>query len=139
MKRPDQEQLSRRERQIMDIIYRQERATTTEILEELPEAPGNSTVRSLLTILERKGHLRHEKSGKIFVYYPTVPRDAAGRTALQKLRDNFFDGSRDLMVAALLDLPPSAELSTELDNLTEKIERARRQSVPDGNKGRDDA
>ena len=118
--------LSRRERQIMEIIYRLDRATTVEILAELPDAPGNSTVRSLLTILERKGHLHHEKDGKVFVYSPTVSREKAGKTALRKLRDNFFEGSRDLMVAALLDTTPSDELSAELDDLTRKIEKARR-------------
>jgi len=128
VKKHEPEQLSRRERQITEIIYRLGKATTAEIMAELPDAPGNSTVRSLLTILERKGHLQHQKDGKTFVYFPTVPREKAGKTALQRLQDNFFNGSRDLMVATLLELPPSDELSSELDLLTEKIEKARRKA-----------
>ncbi|MCP4571797.1 MAG: BlaI/MecI/CopY family transcriptional regulator [bacterium] len=133
MSRPDQNQLSRRERQIMTIVYRLGRATTTAILAELPDAPGNSTVRSLLTILERKGHLRHEKDGRSFVYFPSVPRAKAGKSALRRLCDDFFGGSRDQVVAALLDLPPSQELTDELDSLAAKIEQARRRE-----RGKDD-
>lgn len=119
--------LSRRERQIMDIIYRRGRAAAAEVLEDLPDPPSYSAVRALLRILEEKGHLEHEQEGPRYVYRPTVPRDEARESALERLLRTFFDGSAEQAVAALLDMS-SADLSeAELARLAELIEQARRE------------
>src|SRR3712207_242967 len=96
--------LSRRERQIMDVVYRLERATASEVLERLPDPPSYSAVRTLLRILEEKGHLRHEQDGPRYVYLPTVPRDSAKESALRHVLRTFFDNSAEAAVAALLDI-----------------------------------
>src|ERR1700746_273791 len=93
--------LSRRERQIMDIIYRLGRATVGEVMEQLTGQPAYSTVRAQLRVLEEKGHLRHEEHGLRYVYLPSVPRDGARRSALRHLVETFFDGSTERVVAAL--------------------------------------
>src|SRR5262245_61785871 len=95
--------LSRRERQILDILYEKGRATALEVLEGLPDPPGYSAIRSHLTTLEEKGHVRHEKDGARYVYMPTVQARTARRSALQHLLKTFFLGSREQAVAALLD------------------------------------
>ncbi len=100
-KRPPQ--LSRRERQVMDIVYERGRATAGDITAALPDPPSYSAVRALLRILETKGHLRHDADGLRYVYSPTVPRDQASRSALRSLVRTFFDGSATQAVAALLD------------------------------------
>src|SRR3954447_16757773 len=92
--------LSRRERQIMDVVYRHGHATAAEIHHELPDPPVAAAVRTLLRILEEKGHLRHEKDGPRHVYYPTTPRSVAQRSAIRHLVGTFFDGSRAAAVAA---------------------------------------
>jgi predicted transcriptional regulator len=118
--------LSRRERQIMDVLYRMESATAAEVMENLPEAPGYSAVRALLRILEQKGHVRHEeKSGK-YVFMPTVKREKAKRSALRHLVQTFFDGSTEDAVAALLDSPSSKLSESELDRLQQLIDKARK-------------
>src|SRR5918992_2439695 len=94
--------LSRRERQIMDILYRRGRATAAEVMEDLPGDPSYSTVRTQLRVLETKGHVRHEEHGLRYIYMPTVPRHAARKSALKHLVDTFFDGSSAKVVAALL-------------------------------------
>jgi predicted transcriptional regulator len=94
--------LTKRERQIMDVLYRLGRATAAEIMEQLDGAPGYSTVRTQLRVLERKGHVRHEEVGLRYLYAPTVPRHSARRSALKHLVDTFFDGSTAKAVAALL-------------------------------------
>ena len=94
--------LSRRERQIVDILYRRGRATANEVMRELPGNPSYSTVRTQLRVLEQKGHVRHEEVGLRFVYMPAVPRHAARRSALRHLVNTFFDGSAEKVVAALL-------------------------------------
>src|SRR5215212_7277340 len=94
--------LSRRERQIMDILYRRGRATAGEVLEELSGTPSSSTVRTQLRVLEEKGHVRHEEEGLRYVYVPAVPRHAARKSALRHLVDTFFDGSTEKVVGALL-------------------------------------
>src|SRR5690606_7309205 len=94
--------LTKRERQIMDALYRLGRATASEILEQMPGAPSYSTVRTQLRVLEEKGHVRHEEHGLRYVYVPTVSRHAARRTALRHLVDTFFDGSPASLVTALL-------------------------------------
>src|SRR5688572_5325849 len=94
--------LSRRERQIMDIVYRLQRATATEIYAQIPEPPSLSSIRTLLRILETKGHLRHEQDGPRYLYLPIVPRERARVGALRQLVQTFFDGSTADTVAALL-------------------------------------
>src|SRR5881409_2834819 len=94
--------LSRRERQIMDILYRRGRATAGEVMDQLAGDPSYSTVRTQLRVLEDKGHVRHEEQGLRYVYTPAVPRHAARRPALKHLVDTFFDGSAEQVVAALL-------------------------------------
>ena len=117
---------SRRERQIMEIIYAKGEATATDVLENLPEAPTRTSVRTLLRILEEKGHLKHKKRGREFVFYPTRQRERAGQSALQRLLQTFFDGSLEKAVAAHLS-DPGAEISPEeLRKLSALINQARR-------------
>jgi predicted transcriptional regulator len=122
-----QTQLSRRERQIMDVVYRLGKATVTDVLERLPDPPSYSAVRALMRILEEKGHLSHEQDGPRYVYLPTVPRDAAQATALSHLVRTFFGGSAEAAVAALLELPENGLSNGELDRLSRLIEEARGQ------------
>src|SRR5947209_709972 len=118
--------LSRRERQIMDVLYRKETATAAEVLELLPDPPSYSTVRALLRILEQKGHIRHEEKAGKYVFMPTVQREKAKRSAIRHLVQTFFEGSSEDAVAALLD-SSSAKLSeSELDRLQKLIDKARK-------------
>jgi BlaI family transcriptional regulator, penicillinase repressor len=117
--------LSRRERQIMDVIYREGQATATEVLAAMPDPPSYSAVRAMLRVLENKGHLRHVPDGTRYVYRPTLARDRAGKPALENVLETFFDGSTEKAVAALLDLSRSELSSEELDRLSELIEQAR--------------
>src|SRR5580765_5242280 len=94
--------LTRRERQIVDILYRRGRATAGEVMEELPDSPSYSTVRTQLRVLEEKGHVRHETDGLKFVYIPAAPRHTVRKSALRHLVETFFDGSVEQAVAALL-------------------------------------
>jgi len=122
-----QENLSRRERQIMEIVYRLGRATASEVQDNLPDAPSYSAVRALLRVLEEKGHLRHQYDGPRYAYLPVVPRERARRSALRGLLRNFFENSHEQMIAALLD-DPSSDISTEdLDRLARMIEKARKE------------
>lgn len=117
--------MSRRERQIMDILFSRGRATGPEIQENLEDSPSYSTVRTILRVLERKGHVRHKEEGLRYVYEPVVPRDTARKSALKRLLQTFFDGSAQQAAAALID-PKSFRLSrSELDELTELIEKAK--------------
>jgi predicted transcriptional regulator len=125
MKRPGFDQLSRRERQIMEAIYRAGQATATEVLESLPDPPSYSTVRALLRILETKGHLRHVADGTRYVFLPVVAPDRARRSAIQSLLETFFEGSREKAVAALLDASRSELSDTELARISQLIENAR--------------
>jgi len=118
--------LSRRERQIMDILYRAGRATAADVRAGLHEAPSDSAVRTLLRILEEKGHVRHEVDGLRFVYLPTVARDKAKRSALKHLLDTFFDGSASQVVAALVDLAPDDLDEEEVARLQRIVDRAKR-------------
>lgn len=121
----DLQHLSRRERQILDILYRRERATAAEVRDELPRRPGYSAVRAMLRVLEEKGYVRHEEQGLRYVFLPTLPREKAKRSALSHLLETFFEGSREQAVAALLD-SSSGKLSREqLDRLAALIEKAR--------------
>ena len=120
-------QLSRRERQIMDVVYALGRATVAEVRERLPEPPTYSAVRALLRILEQKGHLRHEQQGPRYVFEPTVPAETARDSALRHLLRTFFDGSAEGAVAALLDLEAGELSPEEFDRLADRIEQARRE------------
>lgn len=122
----EQSRLSRRERQIMNIIYARGHASATEVWQGLADRPSRTAVRTLLRILEEKGHLRHKKHGRQFVYQPTRPRGSAGRSALQGVLQTFFDGSLEKAVAAHLS-DPTAELShEELKRLARLIREARK-------------
>lgn len=117
--------LTRRERQIMDALYRLGRATAAEIMAVLPESPSYSTVRTQLRVLEHKGHVTHEEMGLRYVYWPTVPRRAARRSALRHLVDTFFDGSNAKVVAALLGGDGARLSDEELARIAEIVQRAR--------------
>jgi predicted transcriptional regulator len=119
--------LSRRERQILDIIYSRGRATAAEIQEALPDAPGYSAIRALLRILEQKGHVRHEVDGPRYVFLPKVSRQKARVTALRHMLKTFFDGSAAEAAAALVDGSAARMSAKELDELEALIERARKE------------
>ena len=119
--------LSRRERQIMDIIYRLGRVTVAEVLPELPGEPAYSTVRAQLRVLEQKGHVRHEEQGQQYVYTPTVPRHAVRQSALKHLVHTFFDGSREKVVSALLGSESGSVSDEELERIAQIIEKARKE------------
>ena len=121
--------LSRRERQILDILYKNGRATAAEVQAALPEPPSYSAVRALLRILEEKGHLRHEKDGPRYVYLPTLARDNAKRSALRHILQTFFDGSAEQAISALLDESSAKLSSAELDRLARLIDGARKSGV----------
>ena len=120
--------LSRRERQIMDIIFRRGRATAAEVMEELPGNPSYSTVRTQLRVLEEKGHVRHEEIGLRYVYLPTVSRQTARRAALRHLVDTFFEGSTGKMVTTLLDSDATRLSDDELDRIAALVAAARKES-----------
>lgn len=119
--------LSRRERQIMDILYRRGRATAAEVMDDLPGDPSYSTVRTHLRILEGKGHVTHAEDGVRYVYTAAVPRHAARRSALRHLVDTFFDGSTEKVVSALLGGDAARLSPEELDRLAGLIEKARQE------------
>ncbi len=118
--------LSRRERQIIDILYRRGRATAAEVMEDLPGASTYSTVRTQLRVLEDKGHVRHEEEGGRYVYAPAVPRHAARKSALKHLVETFFDGSAEQVVAAVLGGEASRLSDEELDRVSALIDKARK-------------
>jgi predicted transcriptional regulator len=125
MTKPAPHDLSRRERQIMDVIFQRGTATAAEVAEAIPDPPSYSAVRALLRILEEKGYLRHEQQGLRYVFIPTMRRDTARRSALKGVVKTFFDGSVENTVAALLG---QQKLSPEeLDRLAELIARARKE------------
>lgn len=119
--------LSRRERQIIDILYRRGRATAAEVLEDLPGQPSYSTVRTQLRVLEEKGHVRHEDDGQRYVYSPAVPRGTVRRSALKHLVETFFDGSVEQAVAALLGGEGSRLTDEQLDRIEDLIRKARKE------------
>jgi predicted transcriptional regulator len=122
------QQLTRRERQIMDALYRLGRATASEIMQAMSGAPGYSTVRTQLRVLETKGHVRHEEVGLRYVYFPTVPRHSARRSALKHLVDTFFDGSNAKAVAALLGGEAARVTDDDLDRIEALVRAARGES-----------
>jgi predicted transcriptional regulator len=117
--------LSRRERQIMDFLFRTGRATAADVMEGLSDAPSYSAVRALLRILEQKGHIRHEEEGRAYVYMPLVRRDTARQTALTHLLKTFFDNSAEQAVAALLAIKGEKMSGAELERMSKMIEKAK--------------
>ncbi len=119
-------QLSKRERQIMDVVYRLGAATSSQIQQGIPDAPGSSSVRTLVARLESKGWLKHKQEGRRFVYVPTVPRSKARRNALTHLVRVFFDGSVAETFSALIDSNQGRIPDDEIERMRGMIERARR-------------
>ena len=125
MSTPDS--LSRRERQIMDILYQRGKASASEVREAMEAAPGYSAVRAMLRVLEEKGHVRHQAEGLKYVYVPTVARDKAKRSAVKHVMETFFNGSAEQIVAALLDVASTQLTRGELDRMSEMIEKAKKE------------
>ena len=126
MPRAPHSTLSRRERQIMDVLYRLGRATANEVMDALAGQPNYSTVRTQLRVLEGKGHVRHEEHGLRFIYMPTVPRHTARQSALRHLMETFFEGSAEKMLSTLLGSDGSRLSEGELERLAQLIENARK-------------
>ena len=129
MTRPSLTQLSRRERQIMDLLFRRGQATAAEVQHDLPDPPSYSAVRALLRILEQKGHVKHEQEGPRYVYVPRLDRDIARATALRHLVQTFFDGSTEQAMAALIDTSARTLGDAELERLADLIEKARKEGA----------
>jgi BlaI family transcriptional regulator, penicillinase repressor len=127
MRKDGHRNLSRRERQMMDILYQRGRATAAEIHEALPEPPSYSAVRAKLRVLEEKGHVRHEEEALRYVYLPTMARDTARRSALRHMVSTFFAGSVEETVAALLDISAADLSQADLDRISSLIEQARKE------------
>lgn len=119
--------LSRRERQIMDILYQRGKASASEVRGAMPDAPSYSAVRAMLRVLEDKGHVKHQADGLKYVYVPVVARDKAKRSAVKHLVDTFFNDAPDQVVAALLDVSARRLTGEELDRMAEMIDKARRE------------
>ena len=118
--------LSRRERQIMDVVYQLGRATAADVLERIPNPPSYSAVRAMMRVLEEKGVLKHEQDGPRYLYRPVVLREKARRSALKQMLRTFFDGSTEQAVAALLDLSRSKLSQEELRRLSQMIQKAKK-------------
>lgn len=127
-RKPKPNALSRRERQIMDILYKLERASVGQVLAEIAGKLSYSTVRAQLRVLEEKGHVRHEEHGLRYVYVPAVPREVARRSALRHLVETFFDGSTEKVVAALLGGEVARISPDELNRLARLISKSRKES-----------
>ena len=129
MRQPLHGKLSRRESQIMNAVYRMGKATASEIRDSLPDPPSNSSVRVLLRILEEKGHLRHERDGRRYVYLPTVSANKAGYLELRQLKTTFFRDSVPSVVAALLSMSKSDLSNEDLNELSKLIEHAKKEEA----------
>lgn len=119
--------LSRRERQIMDILYQRGKGSASEVREAMEAAPGYSAVRAMLRVLEEKGHVKHQAEGLKYVYVPVVARDKAKRSAVKHVMETFFNGSAEQIVAALLDVSSTRLTREELDRMSEMIEQAKKE------------
>jgi predicted transcriptional regulator len=119
--------LSRRERQIMDILYQRGKASANDVREAMPDPPSYSAVRAMLRVLEEKGHVKHQAEGLKYVYVPTVAREKAKRSAVKHLVDTFFSDSPEQVVAALLDVSSTRLTREELDRMAQMIERAKKE------------
>jgi predicted transcriptional regulator len=129
MKTDNHSELSRRERQIMDIVYRLGEVTAAEVRENLPDPPSYSAVRAMLRILEEKGHLKHDQLGPRYVFQATLSVESARRSALRRLLQTFFDNSLEEAVATLLDVESSNVTEEELDRLARMIDQARKEGL----------
>ncbi|WP_394841648.1 BlaI/MecI/CopY family transcriptional regulator [Pendulispora brunnea] len=127
MAKTPEKSLTRREREIMDIIYRRGRATAQEVLDELPDPPSYSAVRALLRLLEERGHVKHAQEGQKYVYAPSVARSDARKSALAHVVKTFFAGSVDQAVATLVESSQAKLSRAELDRLSEIIDRAKKE------------
>jgi predicted transcriptional regulator len=125
MSKPVHSGLTKRERQIMDVLYRLGRATAADVMGAVPGAPSYSTVRTQLRVLETKGHVRHDEQGLRYVYMPIVPRHSARQSALKQVVDTFFDGSTAKVVAALLGGEASKIDDDELERIATLVKNAR--------------
>jgi predicted transcriptional regulator len=125
MPRASHVNLTRREREIMDILYRLGRGTAAEVMQDLTGEPTYSTVRAQLRVLEDKGHVRHEEQGLRYVYVPIVPRHEVRQSVLKHMVDTFFEGSTHKVVAALLGAEGAKVTRDELDRIAELVEKAR--------------
>lgn len=121
------ETLSRREREMMNIIFRNGKATATEVMEGMSDPPSYSAVRATLRVLEQKGHVKHQHDGTRYVYTPTVNMDKARKSALDQLLTTFFDGSAASVVATLLESSKDDMTADELDRLSTMIRNARKE------------
>jgi BlaI family penicillinase repressor len=119
--------LSRRQRQIMDILYQRGKSSASEVKAAMADAPSYSAVRAMLRVLEDKGYVRHQAEELRYVYVPTVPREKAKRSAVKHLLDTFFEDSPEQIVAALLDVSSTRLTREELNRMAEMIERAKRE------------
>jgi len=126
MAKTTQLKLTRREREIMDILYRHGRATASEVMQDLTREPSYSTVRAQLRVLKEKGHVRYEEQGLRYVYIPIVPRHEVRQSALKHMMETFFEGSTQKVVAALLGSEGSRISREELDRIAELVEKARK-------------
>jgi BlaI family penicillinase repressor len=126
---PQPPTFTRRERQIMDILFKVKRATAAEVMAQMPDAPGYSAVRTLLATLEKKGHVRHSGDGAKHVFFPVAKTHNAGRSAIAHLIRTFFDGSRSRAAAALLNVAPDQFSEEELDELESLIRKARKKET----------
>ena len=117
--------LSRRERQIMDVIFARGAATAADVVSALPDAPSKTAIRTLMRILENKGHLKHEVRGREFIYAPTQSRTRAAQSAFHRVLETFFEGSLEKAVAAHLAAPASKLSATDLQRLADLIQQAR--------------
>ena len=122
-----QKNLSRRERQIMDIVYVMGKVSVAQVLERIPNPPSYSAVRALLKVLEKKGHLRHKQEGPRYVYFPTLPREEARQNALKHIMQTFFDDSTEDVVAALLNISEGSLSEADYNRLSELIKKARKE------------
>jgi predicted transcriptional regulator len=129
MRRPLHTVLSRRERQIMDILFRRGRATAAEVMEELPGTSSYSTVRTQLRVLEEKGHVRHDEDGPRYVYLPVVARRAARKSALKHVVETFFDGSAEKVVEALLGGEATKLTDEDLARIAALVAKARKEDA----------
>ncbi len=117
--------LSRREREIMDALYRMGQATVGEVLDQMPDPPSYSAVRATLRVLEDKGHVKHKQDGPRYLYLPTVPQEKARRAALEHLVGTFFNGSAEQAVIALLQISDGNLSERDLARLAERVRQAR--------------
>ena len=122
---PPGAKLTRRERQIMDVLYRDGSATVAEVVAQIPDPPSYSAVRATMNVLEEKGHVRHKQDGPRYVYLPAVPRDRARQAAIDHLVQTFFDGSAESAVVALLERSDSTITASDFERLAAEVRKAR--------------